>query len=322
MIGVAGYYLSLYGDMLAEKTGLGRTWVGTVIIATVTSLPELASGISAVTAVGSPDLAVGDILGSCAFNLLIIVVLDFLYRRDSLYVHISPNHILAAGFGVILIGFAGFNSIVSHHGAAYAIAHVSLSSVILFVGYLIAMRVVFIHEKHQAQAAGFPDLVQYKEVPFAQAVVRFLISATVVVGAGVALPFIGEEIVEVMNWKAGFVGTFFLAFATSLPELAVTFSAYRLGAVDLAIGNLFGSNLFNMLVLVIDDIFYLPGPILADVSPLHAVTALSACMMTGAAIIGLLMRPKRQLVRAIGWASLAILLLYLLNGYVVYFFEK
>ncbi len=68
LIAAAGYRLSRYGDMIAEKAGLTRTWVGVVMLASVTSLPELASGLSAVTVANTPDIALGDILGSCAFN--------------------------------------------------------------------------------------------------------------------------------------------------------------------------------------------------------------------------------------------------------------
>ena len=81
MIGTSGYFLSLYGDVIAEKTGLGGTWVGFAMLATVTSLPELVTGVSAVTYVGVPNIALGDALGSCVFNLLLIVLLDFLHRE-------------------------------------------------------------------------------------------------------------------------------------------------------------------------------------------------------------------------------------------------
>jgi len=69
LIALAGHRPSLYGDMIAEKGGLTRTWVGVVMVASVTSLPELVSGLSSVTVAHTPDLAMGDILGSCVFNL-------------------------------------------------------------------------------------------------------------------------------------------------------------------------------------------------------------------------------------------------------------
>ena len=85
LIGWGGFKLSRYGDVIAEKTGMGGTSVGLVLMASVTSLPELVTGISAVSIANAPDIAVGDVLGSCVFNLLIIVVLDILYRKQSVY---------------------------------------------------------------------------------------------------------------------------------------------------------------------------------------------------------------------------------------------
>ncbi len=76
----SGTRLSKYGDIIAEKTGLGRTWIGVVLMASVTSLPELVTGISSVTYAGVPDIAVGDVLGSCVFNMFIISFLDAMHR--------------------------------------------------------------------------------------------------------------------------------------------------------------------------------------------------------------------------------------------------
>jgi cation:H+ antiporter len=68
----AGAKLSKYGDIIADLTGMGRMWIGVVLLASVTSLPELITGVSSVTLYDLPNIAVGDVLGSCMFNLLII----------------------------------------------------------------------------------------------------------------------------------------------------------------------------------------------------------------------------------------------------------
>lgn len=135
----------------------------------------------------------------------------------------------------------------------------------------------------------------------------------VIVGAGIWLPLIGVELATVMDWSNSFVGTLFVAFATSVPELATTWGAVRIGAIDMAIGNLLGSNLFDVLILAIDD-FALPGPIYADVSPAHAVSAITACLMSGAVIVALAYRPVSRVWHTASWASLALLALYLINA--------
>ncbi len=322
LIGVAGFQLSRYGDIIAEKTGLGGTWVGLVLLATVTSLPELVTGVSAVTVADTPDIALGDVLGSCVFNLLILTLLDFLQREESVYTRASQGHILSAGFGVILIGFVGFNVLLVGSAFDVALGHVGLYTPLIIVLYAVAMRTVFRYERAQMAAYAEEHAERYPEISLRQAVQRYVLAALVVVGAGIWLPFIGEQIARVMEWEATFVGTLFVAFATSVPEMVVTVSAMRLGALDMAIGNLLGSNLFDILIVAVDDIFFTRGPILAHVSPVHAVSAMSAVMMTGIVIVGLLYRPKTRLFRAMGSVSLLLLGIYLLNAFVLYLHGK
>jgi cation:H+ antiporter len=315
-IGIAGTYLSRYGDVIARRTGMGGSWVGLVLIATVTSLPELATGVSAVTINEAPEIAVGDVLGSCVFNLLIIVVLDLLQRGESVYTRARQGHILSAGFGVILIGFAGFNVLLAQGGPHWAWGHVGLYSPVMVLLYAVAMRTVFRYEaSHPAQGEqGARD----GELTLRQALQRYAAAALVVVAAGIWLPYLGKALAAQMGWSQSFVGTLFVAAATSLPEVAVSVAALRIGALDMAIGNLFGSNLFNMLILAIDDALYLKGPLLSDVSIAHAVSALSAIMMTGVAIVGLLFRPKLRVLKTVGWASILLFVFYLLNAYILY----
>ena len=123
-----------------------------------------------------------------------------------------------------------------------------------------------------------------------------------------------------MGWNRSFVGSLFVALATTLPELAVTLSALRLGALDMAIGNLLGSNLFNVAIVGIDDLFYRPGDLLAHVSPVHAITAASAVVMTGLAVVGLFFRPRSRVLRAVGMVSIGMAAVYLVNTYVVFLY--
>jgi cation:H+ antiporter len=322
LIWAAGVRLSRYGDVIAEKANLSRTWVGVVLLATVTSLPELVTGVSAVALVGAPNIAMGDVLGSCVFNLVIITVLDFLNRSESVFTRASQGHILAAGFGVILIGFVGFTLLLHEHGVGGSIAHIGVSTPIIVAVYLIAMRTVFRYERQQRAAYTEEAVERYPDVKLRQAIARYAVAAIVIVATGIALPFVADEIAAVMGWQQTFVATLFVACATSVPEVAVSIAALRMDALDMAIGNLFGSNLFNIAIIAVDDVFYLPGPILAHVSPLHVVSSMSAIMMTGIAIVGLLYRPKTRLFRVVGWASFWLLSLYLLNAYLLYLYAE
>ena len=318
VIVVAGYHLSRYGDVIAEKTGLSGSWVGLALLATVTSLPELVTGISSVAAAHETDIAVGDVLGSCVFNLLILALLDALYREKPLYSGGNKGHLLMAVFGILLIGMSAASLLLAQGGRMPALAHVGLYAPAFLLVYLAAMRVVFRYEKEEMAEFEAAEAARYPGITLRQAGTRYALAAVAVVAAGSLLPFIAADLADLMGWSRSFVGTQFVAAVTSLPEIAVTFSALRLGAIDMAIANLLGSNLFNIAILAVDDVFYLPGPLLAHVAPVHAVTALSAIAMSAVVAIGLLTRPRGRIGGVVSWPSLALVAIYLLNSYALY----
>lgn len=318
VIGVAGVKLSRYGDIIAEKSGLSRGWVGLILLATVTSLPELVTGLTSVTVAKVPDIAVGDIMGSCVFNLLIIVVLDFLYRKESVYTRARQGNVLSAGYGIALIGFAGFNLLLYRDESTPSIGHVGLYTPVILLLYLLAMRSLFRYEQAKLSEYVEDRVELHPEMSLKQAVQGYAMASVAVVVAGIWLPFIAKDLAAAMAWEQSFVGTLFVAAVTSAPEVVVTVAALRMGAVDLAIGNLFGSNLFNITVLAIDDLAYLPGPLLADVSLTHATSAFSAMMMSGLAVVGLVLRPVSRVFRTVSWISLLLLVIYLLNIWFLY----
>lgn len=311
LIALAGWRLSLYGDLIAEKTGLGGTWIGVVLLALVTSLPELATGVSAVAAANAPNIAVGNVLGACVLNLAYLVVLDLVHRKESSYTRARQGQILSAGFGVFLLGFIGFSLLLAQRIDGRSLGHVGIYSPAIVVLNLLFMRVVFSYEKKQMAAYVEEAAERYPHLTLRQAIVHFAL---------VALAVVGEDIAGLYDWNTSFVGALFIAAATSLPELAVTLSALRLGALDMAIGNLLGSNLFNRLILAVDDLFYWRGPLLSHVSATHAISVMSALTMTGAVIVGLLYRPPGRLFRTVGWISILLLWVYVLNTYVLFRF--
>jgi cation:H+ antiporter len=316
VIGAAGYQLSRYGDVIAERTGLGRTLIGVIMVATVTSLPELVAGVSAVAVAGVPNIAVGDALGSCIFNLLILLVIELGYPRASIYTLAAQSHILSTGFGVVLIGIVALSVLVGDR--LPAIGHVGIYTPVIFIGYLLAMRIVLQYELREARARPEEKELRYPEITLQRALVGYVVAATFVVVAGVWLPFVGAELARVMNWNNSFVGTLFVAFSTSLPELAVALSAVRLGALDLAIGNLLGSNLFDMAIIAVDDLAFLKEPLFANISRAHAGTAVSAMVMSGAVIVSLFYRPAERTFRVFGWTGLFLLVIYSINSYVLF----
>jgi cation:H+ antiporter len=320
MIGYAGSALSRYGDVIGDKTGLGGTWVGIALIATVTSVPELVTGISAVRLADKPDIAVGTVLGSCVFNMVILVILDLVSRERSVFELAGHGHILSAGLGVLLIGVVGFSLVLSReNGGSWSLGYVGAYTPIIVLVYLAAVRAVFRYERANPNSIDLPD--EFSDgTSMVQAVAAFAVSSVVVIAVSLWLPFVATDLASAMGWYETFVGTLFVAVITSLPEVVVTVAALRIGAVNLAVANLFGSNMFNVGVVAVEDVFYTKGPILAAVESVHVLSAFSAVMMTGVAIVGLLYRPQGRVFGKVGWASLMLVTLYLLNAYVVYLY--
>jgi cation:H+ antiporter len=320
LIGAAGPSISRNADIIADRTGLSANWIGLILLGTITSLPELATGITSVTFADVPNIAVGDVLGSVVFNLLILVAVDFLFRKGSVYQQADIGHILAAGWGIILVGFVGLSLIITDRGTSPAIGHVGIYTPIIIGLYLLALRSVFSYERRHRAAFVGEASERYPDIQLNAAIVRFVLASIVVLAAGIALPYVASALADIMGWQKTFVGTLLVAGATSLPELVVTLSAVRFGALNLAIANLLGSNLFDVLIIAVDDLFYLRGPLLADVSASHAASTTSGVIMSGLVIVSLLYRPTKRLFRTVGWTSLGLFVIYLLNSYVLFLF--
>ena len=308
LIAVAGHALTRSADRIARATGLPGGWLGLALLATVTSLPELASGVASVTWVDAPNLAVGNALGACVFNLLFLAIADALQREPPLYLQAGADHLLSAAFGIVLLGLVALSLLLGER--APALRHVGAYSPLLLGLYLLALRTVHAHEAHQTLQApngtgGHADPREWRVV---------VPAALAVLAAGLWLPQVANGLAIELQWSRSFVGTLFMALATTLPEAAVTLSALRLRAVDLAVGNLLGSNLFNVVVLAVDDAVYTSGPLLRVAAPVHAATATVAIVMTALVMVGLLVRPRGRVLRLASWVSFGLVALYLLNA--------
>ncbi len=313
----AGTKLSKYGDIIAEKTGLGRTWIGVVLMASVTSLPELVTGASSVVFFDLPNIAVGDVLGSCMFNILIIALLDFHPRSAPISSQAHQGQVLAAAYGVLLLGLV--NIAIVAGVKISGLGWVGLYSIFFLFIYLGAVRMVFLYEKRRLMETrqAIEEEAQYAHISKAHAYATYALNAALVMVAATWLPHLGDEIAKLTGLGRTFVGSIFIAVSTSLPEVVVSFAALKIGAVDLALGNLLGSNLFNIGILAVDDILYTKGPLLSHITSSHTVTASSAIVMTAIAVVGLTYRASRKYY-FLAWDSGGILAVYVIATYVLY----
>lgn len=306
----SGSKLSFYGDKIAGLTGMGKAWVGLILMATVTSLPELISGISSVAVVKAPNLAAGDIFGSCMFNLLILSVLDARINKPLLSV-VRSSHIVAAVFGIILLTIAGMGIYLA--GEIPVVLWISSFTFLLFGVYLAAVWGIFKYERDSLlETAQVPVTVTATHAADLKAVVGgYALHALIVIGAAVFLPYFGETIAAQTGLGNSFFGTLFLAAATSLPELVVSLAALRLGALDMAVGNLLGSNVFNMFILGIDDVFYREGSLFKAIASSHLLSVFITIIMTAVVGLGLLFKPKKKQLWILSLDTFILIILYL-----------
>ncbi len=317
----AGKKLSWYGDQVAELKGWGKAWVGLILMASVTSLPELMVGISSSAIVQSADLAVGDILGSCAFNLGILAMMDaFVPKHKPLFSIASQNHVLSAALGIILIAMAGFSLFLPED--VVITSWIGLTSLSFIVIYLVSMKLIYKNEQRHSVAVPENEWHKANLKQSSQKIIsRYILYAGIIVVAALALPYFADHIADAAGLNKSFVGTFFLAASTSLPEIAVSVAAVRMGSIDMAVGGLLGSNIFNILILALDDLFYTKGHIMKDAAEVNTLSVFATIIMSAVVIIGLIFRSKGKRY-FLAWDAALIFFIYIINILLLYHYAS
>ena len=318
----AGARLARQGVEISEETGIGGLWIGVVLLATATSLPELVTNISA-AAIDEADLAIGNLFGSSMANMAILAMIDLMNRQRRVWQAVSLGHTLVGSLAVALTALTAM-FIVSELG--WTVFHIGVDTLVVAGFYLLGTRVVFRHEYLEAltriaertrEDGQDVDPDAGIKLPPLRSLRGFGISAAIILIAGPFLANSASGISDMTGIQSSFVGVTFLAAVTSLPELVTAVAAVRIGAYDLAAGNLFGSNAFNMLTLVFADIAYTPGAILSDVSSAQLVAALAAMILMALATMGIVYRAERRYYLVEPDAAL-VLLAYVIGLVLVY----
>jgi len=316
----AGTVLAKSGDRIADITGLGGLLIGMVLVAAATSLPELAVAVSAVVVEDSPDLAIGNLLGSNMANMALLAMVDLLYR-GRVWHRVGPGHARTTAVAIALTAIAVLAILRPFE---IAIGWVGIESVIIFVGFfsLIAWT------RRSSAPAVPPGEVSHEEAPETGAarpqpgtsklqairpdLARFGIAALVILVSAPILVVAADGIARETGLGESFVGASFLAFSTSLPELATALAAVRIGAFDLAVGSLLGSNAFNMAIILIVDLFYIDGPILGDVHAIEAFVGVGAILLMAIVLAGIIHGAKTRASRLEPGSGMALIVYFIL----------
>ena len=316
---ISATHLTKNADIIAFKTGLGRSFVGVVLLATATSLPELATGVSSVLSIGGSggaDLAAGDAFGSNIFNLLIIGLLDLMWRRGPILSSLGSAPALVGVLSIVVISLGGLGILIHGNLNLAPSWPVSPVSVVLIVVFIAALFAVF---REEQDSDSYEEHNIYASASLTRASLVYLTSALIVVVAAYFLAHTGDNLADKMGWEKSFMGTQFLALSTSLPELAASVAAIRIMAPELAITNLLGSNLFNMgFVLFMDDAAYIDGPLWSVVSPVHSITAVIAILMTTVVLVPVISKARVSLGRIVTLECVVLLGLYVVSSILVF----
>lgn len=279
LIVISANYLAKFGDVIAIRTRMGGMFIGILLMASATSLPELLTSLSSVQQ-DTPNIAAGNLFGSSAVNMLMLAILDLTHRSKHILRSAAKRHALTGSLAVLMITLVLF---FLEADINVKLGWIGLDAIIIMAAYIVSVKIISVDTK--------TDKKVEEEIPEGTlklwvGVVGFLAAAGVLLLVTPVMVRSANEIAEITGLGTSFVGTTLVALVTSLPEVVTTISAIRIGASDMAIGNLFGSNMFNMFAIGITDLFYVDGRYLSVIDPSFMLVGMVGLMMTIIGLVG------------------------------------
>lgn len=320
----AGTGIARYADAIAERTGIGRAAIGVLLLGGVTSLPELAVATTA-TLSGYPALSVNDLLGSAAINVLILALADAASGRRALTSTLASPGVLLQGLLSVLL-LAIVVAVVT--AGDVVVLGMGVGSWVMLIAYAVAVRII-VHAKelkswmpakarHDTERPMKNDEAAMASLP--GLVGRTAVAGAAILGAGFLLATTGAALADQTGLGTNFVGAVFLALATSLPEVSTVLATVRLKQYEMAIAEVFGTNLFNVMIIVLVDQLHPGKPVLVEVGTFAAFGAVLAIVLTVLFLIGMIERRDRTVLRmgidsltAVGCYAAGLVVLYQLR---------
>lgn len=312
LLTLAAYQLARAGDIIALRTRLGGLFVGTILLASATSLPEVLTTVSSI-AQGMPDLAAGNLLGS---NMFLLAVLDVVHYKHRLLRKAALKHTLSGSLAVFLISLVVLFIVAD---LDLQVGWVGLDSLMLILAYLGATWLMQNQVQSQALSVSTSEqgTIDPRLPTLRTAVLIFLLASGALLVLTPWMVNAAGRIATLTGLGTTFIGSTLVAMVTSLPEMVTTFAAARLGADDMAIGNLFGSNMFNMAALGVTDFFFLEGRFLGSIDDSFLLVAMLGLVMTVMGLVGNIARLQRRIF-ILEIDALGLILLYLGGMWLLY----
>ena len=236
-----------YVDLIDKKTSLSGAFIGGIMLSAVTSLPELFTSLSSTLLLDEPGLCIGNILGSDLFNLAALAVLIVVFNRSFAVADIAHSHqkvlwLLLVAYGALALNMMGILSV--------ELFTVSITSVILIACYAASVKYL------SGESSDEDDEEDTSPLTLKQVLIRFAFVAAGIVVLSILISQVTDLLAEELNLGKSLAGALFMGVATSLPELSSTIALFRKKSFDIAVGNIVGSNIFNLIILSLSDILY------------------------------------------------------------------
>ena len=336
--------LSKYADKIIEKTGVSEVFIGTLGLALITSLPEVATTISA-TLANNVSMAINNLFGSIALQVSILAVGDALIKNTSLSGSLENP---VSRFQAICLSFLLALAAVAILYKDLAIFHIGLWSVILFAFYLalfyiinyfkkmkwwlsepeeresigkvraiVSERMEEIKAKEEEDRLSEVEKVRLSKVLMSKLGFLFFLAAAAILAGGYFVANSADVISGKTGMGSGFMGFFFVGLTTSLPELSTTISAVKLKRYRMAFSNIFGTNLLNVGLVLLADLFYFKGPALNEVGDFAVVGVILGIVLTSVYQVGLTIKFKKTIFR-LGVDSVLVVLFYIAGAIILF----
>lgn len=269
--------LADYVDLIDKKTEISGAFIGGVILAAVTSLPELFTSISSVTLVNSPELVIGNILGSNIFNMTILGAIVLICAGSFSKAVVGKSHLKTIAFTAVMFATMYF---AINLNLNYSVLNVSIYSVIITAAYILSIKLM------AGDNAQSTDEECTSELTLKQIIVRFVICAVLLVTASIFITKITDQLQTKLDLGATLAGAVFLGVATSLPELTSCIALAKKRNYNACVGNILGSGMFNFFIMAVADVIYRKGTVY--VSSKQSALLNICCLMSSALVILLL----------------------------------
>ncbi len=235
-------------DMLDKKTKISGAFIGGVLLAAVTSLPELFTAFSSIFLVHNASFVVGDILGSIIFDLVVLAIETFIWVKHFHEARFQRWHVFNGIFCLVMYGCAAY-AFFAPANWQLMLGDINVVSIIIFALYIVTL---LIQPKTNEE-----DGEEEKEVPswsLTKIWVLFAISSVLLIGTSIALTYLTAAIQKEIPALSGSVaGALLLGIGTSIPEIISTAQLFRKKNYDAGFGNMIGSCTFDFAILAAAD---------------------------------------------------------------------